>query len=108
MSAEEVVTVAEINGAVVAFSASRDGWLNHLYVLPQHQRHGIGTRLLQAVQRNCPALQLWVFHKNEPARRFYEKHGFTLVALTEGATNEEREPDAKYLWQTRVEAEPGS
>ena len=39
-------------------------------------------------------LQLWVFQRNVGARRFYERHGFTLTELTDGSRNEEREPDA--------------
>jgi ribosomal protein S18 acetylase RimI-like enzyme len=48
----------------------------------------------------CPdGLQLWVFQKNVGARRFYERHGFRLVELTDGAGNEENEPDARYEWR---------
>jgi len=36
---------------------------------------------------------------NEPARRFYERHGFVAEELTEGAANEERAPDVRYRWQ---------
>ena len=43
-------------------------------------------------------LELWVFQKNDGARRFYERHGFRLVRLTDGADNMEREPDALYAW----------
>ena len=45
---------------------------------------------------------LWVFQKNEGARRFYERHGFELVKLTDGAENMEREPDALYRWNGNV------
>ena len=30
--------------------------------------------------------------------RFYEARGFALVRETDGSGNEEREPDALYLW----------
>ena len=43
--------------------------------------------------------RLWVFQRNDGARRFYERHGLTLVELTDGAGNEEREPDARYDWR---------
>jgi ribosomal protein S18 acetylase RimI-like enzyme len=43
-------------------------------------------------------LQLWVFQRNAGARRFYERHGFRLVKLTDGSANMEREPDALYAW----------
>ena len=39
-----------------------------------------------------------MFQKNTGAIRFYERHGFRLVKLTDGADNMEREPDALYAW----------
>jgi hypothetical protein len=43
-------------------------------------------------------LQLWTFQRNSRARGFYEARGFNLIERTDGARNEEREPDALYLW----------
>jgi putative acetyltransferase len=40
-----------------------------------------------------------VFQRNEAARRFYGRHGFHLVRLTDGAQNMEQEPDALYEWR---------
>ena len=40
-----------------------------------------------------------MFQKNEGARRFYERHGFRLVRLTDGDGNMEKEPDALYEWR---------
>jgi hypothetical protein len=42
-----------------------------------------------------------------PARRFYERHGFVAVEHTDGAGNEEREPDVRFLWRP-AGADPGS
>jgi ribosomal protein S18 acetylase RimI-like enzyme len=67
-------------------------------VLPGAQRRGVGTELLQVAQRSFDRLQLWTFQRNLPARRFYEARGFALVRETDGARNEEKEPDALYLW----------
>jgi hypothetical protein len=39
-----------------------------------------------------------VFQRNARARRFYERAGFVLAELTDGAGTEEREPDARYVW----------
>jgi ribosomal protein S18 acetylase RimI-like enzyme len=55
--------------------------------------------LLEHAKAESPeGLYLWVFQKNEGARRFYERHGFRLAELTDGAGNMEREPDARYEW----------
>ncbi len=100
------VFVAELHGKPVAYAAwklERDapfGWLNHLYVAPAKQHRGIGTALFAlATKRMRPGFHLWVFQRNALARAFYEKHGCTLLRETDGTENEEREPDAEYVWQ---------
>ena len=93
------VWVAEVGGRVVGFAALRENLLGHLYVHPVEQSRSFGTALLDVVKRERPdGFRLWVFQKNEGARRFYERHGLRLVELTDGAGNEEREPDALYEW----------
>jgi ribosomal protein S18 acetylase RimI-like enzyme len=93
------VSVAEREGVVAGFSAIHQGTLEHLYVHPDHQGVGVGSRLLEEAKASVPdGLELWVFQRNERARRFYEARGFRLVELTDGAGNEEREPDARYVW----------
>ncbi|MCS3895660.1 GNAT superfamily N-acetyltransferase [Bradyrhizobium japonicum USDA 38] len=84
----------ELTG-IIAF---RDGWIEQLYLLPAAQGRGIGTELLDVAKGACDRLELWTFQRNTPARRFYEARGFTLVEQTDGARNEEREPDARYVW----------
>jgi GNAT superfamily N-acetyltransferase len=94
------VWVAEPDAGVVAFAAIEGDLLGHLYVHPDAQSRGIGSALLDVVKRERPnGFRLWVFQRNEGARRFYERHGCTLVALTDGSGNEEREPDALYEWR---------
>jgi putative acetyltransferase len=93
------VWVAEENGEVVGYTARGDGWLNQLYVHPDHQGEGIGDALLAEAMTGVDALQLWAFQQNDRARRFYEKRGFVLAELTDGAGNEERTPDARYAWK---------
>jgi GNAT superfamily N-acetyltransferase len=100
---EHVLAACEIWGVadgpslrgIIAF---REDWIDQLYVLPECQGQGIGTALLQAAQDRQLRLQLWTFQRNAPARRFYEAKGFVLVEQTDGSRNEEREPDARYLW----------
>jgi GNAT superfamily N-acetyltransferase len=99
------VEVAERPGELLGFAALRHSWLDHLYVHPRAQGHGVGTRLLEWVKRARPTgIDLWVFQENARARSFYETHGFRLVALTDGAGNEESRPDAHLHWQPAATA----
>jgi GNAT superfamily N-acetyltransferase len=85
-------------GLMTGMLAFRNGWIDQLYVLPDAQGRGIGTGLLKVAQNALDRLQLWTFLRNQRARRFYEARGFAMVRETDGAGNEEREPDALYLW----------
>jgi GNAT superfamily N-acetyltransferase len=92
--------VAEEHGRIVGFAGVSGNELTHLYTDPPAQNRGVGTALLERVKSLRPEhLELWVFQKNEGARRFYERHGFRLVRLTDGSENMEREPDALYEWR---------
>ena len=65
--------------------------------LTEQEARALSSLLGRASDR----LELWTFLRNAPARRFYEARGFALVEQTDGARNEEREPDARYLWTRR-------
>jgi GNAT superfamily N-acetyltransferase len=56
------------------------------------------TSIAALFRRAFGGLRLWTFQKNEGARRFYERHGFDVVEMTDGAGNEEHEPDVLYAW----------
>lgn len=91
--------VAEVEGAVVGVLALSPGWLDQLYLDPRFRGRGIGDRCVALAQERQPGgLQLWTFQINGPARRFYERHGFVAVERTDGAGNEEHEPDVRYRW----------
>ena len=59
--------------------------LDQLFLLPEYQGRGIGSKLVEDVLRvarikNLP-VKLWVLQVN-PARRFYEHMGFQVVEQT--------------------------
>jgi GNAT superfamily N-acetyltransferase len=83
---------------MIGMLAFREGWIDQLYVLPDAQGLGVGTELLRVAQDAVGHIQLWTFQRNARARLFYEARGFALMRETDGARNEEREPDALYLW----------
>ena len=94
------VWVADGGDGVAGFAILSADQLLQIHVDADEQNKGIGGRLLAHAKERRPAgFSLWVFQKNEGARRFYERHGLELVRLTEGQDNEEREPDALYDWR---------
>jgi ribosomal protein S18 acetylase RimI-like enzyme len=91
---ESVTLVAEEGGEVVGFAAGGrtrggppeyDAELYAIYVLPSHQRGGLGRRLARAfaaaaAAQGFRALVLWVLRDNARGRVFYESLGGRLVA----------------------------
>ncbi len=93
------VWLAEVGGSVVGFAHLTPTWLEALYVVPQAQRLGVGTALVELVKSQRPAgIGLWAFEANEPARSFYRAHGFVELERTDGSANEEHAPDVKMVW----------
>jgi GNAT superfamily N-acetyltransferase len=89
----------EERGAAKGFISIGEGSIEQLYVSPGWTGRGIGSRLMRFAKQRRPArLELWTFQVNDGARRFYERHGFRAVELTDGAGNEERQPDVRYVW----------
>ena len=96
---QQEVWVWEEASRILGFAALGDAMLNHLYVEPVEQARGIGTALLaHAKLRRDQGFRLWTFQRNANACRFYESRGFSIVEMTDGAGNEEREPDVLYEW----------
>jgi ribosomal protein S18 acetylase RimI-like enzyme len=60
-------------------------FLKQLYISPGHRRRGIGSevmRLLLEEQRGTAQSMALFVLKNNPAFRFYERHGFEVVRET--------------------------
>ncbi|MCZ7417240.1 MULTISPECIES: GNAT family N-acetyltransferase [unclassified Streptomyces] len=77
--------VIEVGGAVagcVALRAAEDAhWLEHFYLAPGFQGHGVGAAVLRELLDRCDGdgvlVRLNVL-RGSPARRLYERHGFTV------------------------------
>lgn len=80
---DEEVWVADVDGAVVGFVSvdRREGLVRNLFVDPEWQNLGIGSRLLNHA-RNCLAspAQLTCVIRNRAARAFYERNGWIEAA----------------------------
>lgn len=90
------VWVSEDGAQLAGYIGFHAGWIDHLFIHPDHQGRGVGPRLLDLALADGGERQLWTFQKNVRARRFYERRGFEVVRLTDGAGNLEREPDVLY------------
>ena len=98
LMAGHTVWVAEVEGAAAGYIAFREGWIEHLFIHPDHQGQGLGPALLAKALEAGGPMQLWTFQQNARARRFYEARGFRAVEFTDGEGNEEKTPDVRYLW----------
>lgn len=103
LSAE--VWVAASSDEVLGFIAVTKGSdLPALYVAPKRQAQGIGSALLAAAKQGRTELTLHCFQQNHIARKFYEAHGFEIIAQDDVGTNDEGLPDVTYRWQTEAAA----
>jgi GNAT superfamily N-acetyltransferase len=80
---DEIITSCGWDIGVMRVERHPDHWfLSKLYLLPPFQREGLGSRLLGELIADARMvrlpLRLSVLEVN-PARRFYERHGFTLI-----------------------------
>jgi GNAT superfamily N-acetyltransferase len=90
----------ERGGTVVAMMAVGPDDLDQLYVRPDRIGQGIGRRLLEVAREQSPAgLSLYTFQVNERARRFYVRNGFIADWFGDGSSNEEGQPDVRYVWR---------
>lgn len=82
----------------VALRPSPDAhWLEHFYLAPHLQGTGIGTAVLRELLSRCDrdgtVVRLNVL-RGSPARRLYERHGFTLESEDPVDVFMAREPGA--------------
>lgn len=55
----------------------KENLIEDLYILPQKQRMGYGTKLLQFAMEQCTGTpSLWILENNSNAKRLYHKMGF--------------------------------
>lgn len=81
-----VIVADGLEVGLVAIRPEADArWLEHFYLAPEQQGSGLGTSILSqllADDSGTPPLRLNVL-QGSPARRLYERHGFTLESEDE-------------------------
>jgi GNAT superfamily N-acetyltransferase len=100
VAAGRVWVAVDADEAILGMMALAPGDLEQLYVRPDRLGQGIGRQLLDVAKERSPSgLALYTFQVNDRARRFYERNGFVAEWLGDGSSNDERQPDARYVWR---------
>ena len=71
----------EFAGCVALRPAEDSHWLEHFYLVPRLQGGGIGSGVLRTLLERCDRSGVLVrlnVLQGSPARRLYERHGFTV------------------------------
>lgn len=109
------ILVAEENGQVLGFGSGcpqRDphlaaigysGEISTLYVLPQEQGRGIGSRIMASLARNLvhtghTSASVWVLERNGLGRRFYESLKGRLLPLRHELPRLGNAAEVAYAW----------
>jgi RimJ/RimL family protein N-acetyltransferase len=77
-----VASEGVIQGSVIIAERGKAAYLWGLYILPECQRHGLGSQLLAAaigILRQAERVEIRVLESSLPAQAFYQKHGFREV-----------------------------
>jgi ribosomal protein S18 acetylase RimI-like enzyme len=92
-----VIVLEKDAGKVVGFLAATTDKISQLYVHVDYQHQGIGTQLVNIAKENSNGrLRLFTFERNKNAQRFYEYHGFKIVAR--GFEKSWQLPDIEFEW----------
>ena len=92
------IWVAEDNDVVVGHIGLEPGWVDQLFIETDKIGTGVGRALILFAQQRQDDLQLYTFQSNSLGRRFYERAGFVIADMTDGARNAEGQPDIRYHW----------
>ncbi|MFB9146106.1 GNAT family N-acetyltransferase [Halomonas alkalicola] len=94
--AEELL-VLEVEGRVIGFAALNGERLEALFIDPEVQSYGHGSRLMAHAMAHHARLSLCVFSRNVRAVSFYRRLGFQVVEeRIEPLTGE---PETLMAWQ---------
>jgi ribosomal protein S18 acetylase RimI-like enzyme len=109
---DQVSLVGEIEGEIVAWAVAgpnrgprpdHAGELYAIYLLPEHQRQGVGIRLTVAAagrlrEVGIGSMVVWVLARNHQARAFYEALGATYYREREVEVGGARLSEVSYGW----------
>ena len=77
-----------VDEAPVGVVSVTDSLIEDLYILPEKQNMGYGTKLLKFAIGQCPDTpSLWILENNVNAERLYCRMGFTKTGRTNAITD---------------------
>jgi ribosomal protein S18 acetylase RimI-like enzyme len=71
-----------IGGAELRLDSESECYINRIFLLPEFQNKGLGTRIMNYFENQFPNVKKWTLctpHKNYRNHRFYEKLGYKKV-----------------------------
>lgn len=79
----------KVVGVIIAGHDGRRGYIYHTAVAKQYKRQGIGRKLAESAlkalsEEGITKVGLFVFNRNEGAKRFWKKMGFEVRTPEEG------------------------
>ena len=82
----ELIGMVNILYTVSTALGARVGMLEDMVVSTSARGSGVGSRLIEfalayATKQGCKRMTLLTDHDNEPAHRFYQKHGFSRSSM---------------------------
>jgi GNAT superfamily N-acetyltransferase len=103
---------ADDDGRLVGFATggaargdlpARTGEVWLIYLLPDAQRRGLGTRLMRSMARGLDrrghgSMLVWALARNEPAGRFYEHLGARRIGQRTTQVGAQRLDEVAYGW----------
>ena len=94
--------LAEVDGQPAGLVSFSPGWLESLFVVPQHWGTGLAARLhdeaVAALERPC---HLWVLEANPRARTFYDRRGWLADGERRPANFPPWPPELRYTLDAR-------
>ncbi|MFT8909545.1 MAG: GNAT family N-acetyltransferase [Lentilactobacillus diolivorans] len=82
---------------ITGFLGMDHGYIAGLFVAAQFRGQGVGSALIKAAQSANQELTLSVYLKNQQARRFYVRQGFTEITRKIDEATGELTIDMKWL-----------
>lgn len=98
MAAGKCVWLLKENEKAVGLVSVSGSLIENLYVHPENQNCGYGTKLLRFAMVKCEGTPtLWILSNNDGARRLYERNGFVLTGEKKRLTDSLYELEMRWI-----------